>query len=162
MEMMRVLAQHMQGDIELDRVVDIACKEKDRRVAAYIMHKSIEDITAEKIEKHSMIVQEMYRTEYVPGLMSKYINIVVGKNDETVKHRVLHIVLYIVQKIDKLSDVEGLEERMIMMMKHREVYRMNRDTEAYRVIYDIAHTLYTKASKEGRVHIAYTILKLSF
>jgi len=161
MDMKRVLVLHMQGSIGIDKVVEayMACNSKDRSIAAYILHKSIEDVTAEKIEAHSTIVHKMYRSEFVPGLMSKYISIVVGKYEEAVKHKALGIVLYIVQKIHKLCDVEGLEDRMMLLMTHEEVCKRKRGTEEGKVVDEILHVLYTKASKEAKVHIARTVLQ---
>lgn len=146
-----LIGRYMKREIEISEVVDKFTEEKDGKISAYLLFESIHKIEEGGIEVHERALRKFFRKEYIPGIFSEYIRILVDKKMNSLHRKIRELMEWVLERISNLKEVAGLEERLIVFIStQREEIEENENILKYSLM---------KSTREGSVHFLRIVLE---
>ncbi|KAI5165340.1 hypothetical protein NEIRO03_0298 [Nematocida sp. AWRm78] len=116
---MESVIAYMRGEVALSEVIKAyPTNTTNTKASAYILFESLKDITAPNaLSLHIMAVEKFFRKEYIPGLFSEYIRVLVNQRMKIFHAEIIRVMVYSLSKLERLGEVLNLEERLFLLLK---------------------------------------------
>ncbi|KAI5175883.1 hypothetical protein NEFER01_1854 [Nematocida sp. LUAm1] len=158
-ELTKRIKEYMDGCCSMQILVDTWEKSRGRvseemrnKVDVYVLFKSLEINRGEDVISHERVLRVSYKSEYTPGILSKYIEVLLSNSE--LHQEILRVLVYVLKRVEEFSRVRELEERMIILMRQLVERRAwSKEMEEALLV------LYEGSSKEGREHFMDILLE---
>ncbi|EHY65756.1 hypothetical protein NERG_01363 [Nematocida ausubeli] len=116
---MESIVAYMKGQMDLLGLIQgHAADQGPQKVSAYILFESLKEaIDLSALRTHRVAVEKFFRKEYIPGLFSGYVKILMNRKMKEMHVEVVWLMCFSLGRLQKLEEVSGLEERLTMFLK---------------------------------------------
>ncbi|KAI5159544.1 hypothetical protein NEAUS03_0391 [Nematocida ausubeli] len=150
---MESIVAYMKGQMDLLGLIQgYAVDQGPQKVSAYILFESLKEaVDLSALRTHRVAVEKFFRKEYIPGLFSGYVKILMNRKMKEMHVEVVWLMCFSLGRLQKLEEVAGLEERLTMFLKtvnHRDI-----------PLIDLVKACACKGSSVGSEHFAEIVLE---